>query len=197
MWDGPPTMSLTRVLPVLLLSGLSAVTAACAGNADDGSSNDESNLDTSGCTGNHLDQTRGPVSVSAERPPTKSCWNIETGGFRVSYRWAQSNDPTPRKPDLGFWVSLNGAGTFVKASATSCGPQSGGISLGADTSGQQTYECTATAWVSYKENPAMVDAAYGEGRNGSRKAWDFAVAVALDSENHWDSLDGANYHFGM
>lgn len=189
-------MMSARVLPVLLVSVLASATAACAASSDDGGTgSDESHVDTSGCTGNAIDTTRGPVAVHAERPPTSGCWNIQTGGMTVTYTWAQTNDATPEKKDLGFYVALNGAGRFLKASAMSCRHATGGISMGADTSGTQTYECSASVYVPWKDNADMVKAGYDAG--GHRIAWDVAVAVALDSDDHWDSLNGANYHFPL
>ena len=189
------TMMSARLFPVLLVSLLASATAACAASSDDGTGSDESHVDTSGCTGSFIDTTKGPVEVKAERPPTSGCWNIQTGGMSVSYAWVQTNDSTPEKKDLGFYVSLNGAGTSLKASSMACKTATGGISMGADTSGTQTFACTASVFVPWKDNANMVKAGYDA--SGHRVAWDVAVAVALDNENHWDSLNGANYHFPM
>lgn len=188
-------MMRARLFPVLLVSLLASVTAACAASSDDSTGSDESHVDTSGCTGSAIDTTKGAVEVNAERPPTSGCWNIQTGGMTVSYTWAQTNDRTPEKKDLGFYVSLNGAGKFMKAGSMACKSPTGGISMGADTSGTQTFACTASIFVPWKDNADMVKAGYDAGSH--RIAWDVAVAVALDSDNHWDSLNGANYHFAL
>jgi hypothetical protein len=169
---------------------------ACAASADRDRVTGEtaSDLDTSGCSG--LDRTlaSGPVTVHAGRPPSASCWNISESGLRVEYAWLQTNAATPRNDDIGFWTELNGAGTYAKATSYACEEVSGG-GLGADTSGDRTYRCTATRTLTFGEQPSLLRAAYGA--DGTRLAWDVRVGVSLDDHGTWDSLGGANYRFSF
>lgn len=175
-----------------VLLALPLVVVACA--SPDDAQRDDADLDTSGCSGLNASATHGPVSVVAERPPTASCWNVDASGLSASYAWLQSNDATPRRPELGFWIELNGAGLFAKADGASCERLASG-GLGHDTSGQVTYRCTATKRLTFRGAPALRAAAYGE--DGRRLAWDVRVGVALDEAGHWDSLDGQNYRFSL
>jgi hypothetical protein len=173
--------------PVLLL-----ICVAC-GSSPEQASAAEAN-DTSGCSGLDLTVTRGPVQVTASRPPTSHCWNIEESGYSVTYRWTQTNDDKPQKKNVGFWSSLNGAGTYAKADAYACTTLSGG-GLGHDTSGNQYYSCTAQKRLDFHHVPEMKAAGYRS--DGGRLPWEVEVAVSLDDNGNWDSLGGANYRFSM
>ena len=190
-------MLLARIPPVLALLPVACLalgTGCAAGNpGDDHADSASSNLDTSGCSGLDLGEKKGPVSVQASRPPTSRCWNFAESGLTLGYAWAQTNDATPRHAGLGFWTSLNGAGTFVRAAAASC-TEAGGVTLSPDTSGTRSFVCTASANVTFGGAPELGRAAYDA--NGSRRAWDVQVAIALE-DGTWDSLGGANYRFGL
>lgn len=179
-----------RSLPVLLLPILAV---ACASSTDDNGSTSASNLDTSGCSGVDGSQTKGAVQVSAQRPPTASCWNVDESGLSIGYSWSQDT-ATSQKDGLSFWVGLNNASTTVKAEPADCQPSSGGIVYSPDTSGVTAWTCTAWARVDFQHNPDFKSAAYGS--DGHRVGWDVAVAVALP-DGSWDSLSGANYHFAF
>jgi hypothetical protein len=175
---------------------LSAVAVACAAPADAPAvAEGQSNLDTSGCSGG-IDSAHasGPVDVVASRPPKESCWNIPSSGLTLSYSWLQANEAKPQKNDIGFWTSLNGAGTYAKASAYRCNEVMGG-GLGHDTSADRSYRCTATRTFDFASTPALLREAYGA--DGMRAAWQVQVAVSLDDEGAWDSLGGANYRFAF
>lgn len=178
-----------RSLPVLLLPILAV---ACASSAEDGATS-ASNLDTSGCSGLDASQTRGPVQVSTERPPTASCWNVDESGLSIGYSWTQDS-ATSKKDGINFWVGLNGASATVKAEPADCQPASGGIVYEPDTSGVTSWTCTAWARVDFQHHPDFKAAAYAS--DGHRAPWDVQVAVALP-DGSWDSLNGANYRFSF
>lgn len=164
----------------------------CAASNDDNTSSDESNLDTSGCTGIESAQTQGAIRVSAKQPPNGSCWNIESSGLTVSYSWTQKNSAQPEK-NIGFYVALNGGDDFQKAGSETCQAHSGGISMGADTSGDTYYDCSATKTFNFGAFPELKSAAYDAG--GHRTTWNVQVAISLDDAGNWDSQNGANYRF--
>lgn len=166
---------------------------ACAAPAEDGpTSADESNLDTSGCSGNDRVEQRGPVQVNASRPPTTRCWNIDTAGYTLTYSWSQTDNAEPQWKSVGFWTSVNGEGTFVPADAHEC-KRATTFGLGHDTSGTQRYTCTARRTVKFNTDPLKA-ASYGS--DGRRLPWEIQVAVTRD-DGSWDSLDGANYRFSL
>jgi hypothetical protein len=170
-------------------------TFACAtsGESEEGAAS--ANLDTSGCTtGQEPKISQGAVGVRGSVPPWRSCWNIPTGGFTASFTWFQQNDPSPQRTNIGFWTSLNGAGVYAKAAAVSCEAVTG-ITLGHDTSGDRTYRCSAAKTFSFSEFPSLLERAYTA--EGPRSRWDVQVAVSLDDDGNWDSLDGANYRFAL
>jgi hypothetical protein len=173
------------VLPVLVFG--------CAANDDETSASTKSNLDTSGCSGVDSSESKGPVKVSATKPPKASCWNVDDSGLTVVYSWTQTNDPTPEKTSVGFYVALNGGDDFQKADATECHDASEG-GLGHDTSGDRNFTCTATKRFAFRNEPKLKAAAYGA--DDHRVPWEVQVAVALD-DGQWDSLGGANYRFSL
>lgn len=173
---------------------LLAFGAGCAAGNDDPVSSDESNLDTSGCSGIDGSQTQGAVTVAAARPPTASCWNVDESGLTVSYTWTQKNDAQPNKSP-SFYVALNGGDDFQKAGDVRCSAASGGIVLGPDTSGDTYYTCRASKSFAFGSFPELKSAAYDA--SGHRTAWNVQVAVALDDAGNWDSKDGANYRFAF
>jgi hypothetical protein len=180
---------------VFALSAIAFGALGCASSAaDDHASSDESNLDTSGCSGVESAQTQGAINVSASRPPTASCWNVPESGLTVRYSWTQKNNSTPEKNSVGFYVALNGGDDFQKADFTECKSQPSG-GLGHDTSGDAYYTCTASKRFDFAHEPELKDAAYGA--DGHRLAWAVQVAVALDDAGNWDSLNGANYRFSF
>lgn len=185
---------MNRSLLLLALSLQVSAVVGCAAPEDAAAISDEANLDTSGCSGVESAASSGPVQVSASRPPRASCWNVDTSGLVVTYGWTQTNDAHPSKSNLGFWVGLNGQGTFVKADDYACTALAGG-GYGHDTSGTTTYGCTARKHVDFAHAPALRSAAYGA--DGKRVAWNVEVAVALDDDGHWDSRDGQNYRFAF
>jgi len=179
-------MRLFRLLALLPLSLLVACSAE-----ESATSSDESNLDTSGCGGLDV-ASRGPVQLSMTRSPTTSCWNIDNAGVSLGYSWSQTNNATPQWSKIGFWMSVNGADTFVAAdsyecfAATTFGP-------GHDTSGTRRYSCWARASrVRFNRDERLKNASYAS--DGRRLPWNMQVAVARD-DGSWDSLDGANYRF--
>jgi hypothetical protein len=180
-----------RLLSSLAILLLPAFAVACTASSENASGTSESNLDTSGCSGSDYSQTAGAVSVTASRPPTASCWNVGESGLRVAYSWTQKNDSNAIST-RGFYVSLNDKGKFEKADSASCEPQSEG-GFGHDTSGDLYYTCTAYASFDFDHNPDMKSVAYGS--DGHRADWKVQVAVALDDNGNWDSLNGANYRF--
>jgi hypothetical protein len=149
-------------------------------------------VDTSGSSVQNQSQRNGPVTVVASPIPRKSSWNIGNGGFSVEYKWMQINDPAPQKNNIGFWVSLNSISKFEKASSYKCdsSSQSG---YGRDTSGNKYYVCSASFYFSFSSYPELMTYAYNE--QGNRNVWDVLVAVSLDDNGNWDSLDGKNYSF--
>ncbi len=189
MWEIEGMRSLLAAASLALFASASF---ACSSETNDSTTSDDSNLDTSGCSGVDSSSTQGAVTVSAARPPTNRCWNIDDGGLRVSYSWTQKNDSNSQKPNVGFWVGLNGAGEFQKADSTSCRAQAQS-GMGHDTSGDQYFSCTAYRSFAFERTPAMKGKAYGG--DGHRVGWAVEVAVALDDKGNWDSLGGANYRF--
>lgn len=161
---------------------------------DDHATSDESNLDTSGCSGVEQTKYQGALVVEAVAPPTTRCWNIDTSGVDVTYRWTQLNDSTPRKTSIGFYVALNGGDDFQKAEYTECHYQPGG-GYSHDTSGNTYYTCTASKRFDFGHQPELKAAAYNA--NGGRLPWQVQIAVALDDNGNWDSLNGANYQFAF
>jgi hypothetical protein len=189
MWETKGVMKLcllALILPVFAFG--------CAASNDDNTSADESNLDTSGCSGLDSSQTKGAITVSAARPPTASCWNVDESGHPHTYSWTQKNDSTPDKQSIGFYVALNGGDDFQKAASTECHSQPSG-GLGHDTSGDQYFTCTASKRFDFGHEAKLKSAAYGA--DGHRLGWDVQVAVALDDAGNWDSLNGANYRFSF
>mgnify|MGYP000846816073 CR=1 FL=1 len=191
MWETYGAMKLC-LLPLAIAALGSAM--GCAAPHDDNASSDESNLDTSGCSGLDLAQTQGAITVSAARPPMASCWNIDDSGLSLRYAWSQKNDAAPQKKSVGFYVALNGGDDFQKADVTECHEEPSG-GLGHDTSGDQYFTCTASKRFTFRDQPELKSAAYDG--SGHRLAWNVQVAVALDDEGNWDSLDGANYRFSF
>jgi hypothetical protein len=185
-----------HLAPFLVLFSVSVAcltTGCAAGSGDDHAGTASSNLDTSGCSGLDLTETKGPVSVRASRPPTSSCWNVPESGLDLTYSWTQSNDGTPRHAGLSFWTSLNGASVFVRATEASCSEASG-LTLSPNTSGQRSFVCTASANVTFASAPDLLHAAFDP--SGARRSWDVQSAVALE-DGSWDSLGGANYRFSF
>ena len=175
-------------------SALPVFAIACASSTDDDKvATGTSNLDTSGCSGVDGSQAQGPIQVSAERPPTASCWNVDESGLSVGYSWSQDS-ATSTKDGLSIWASLNGVSATVKADPAECQPSSGGIVYDPSTSGVTSWTCTAWARVDFAHNADIKAAAYAA--DGHRLAWDVQVAVALP-DGTWDSLNGANYHFSF
>ena len=110
----------------------------------------------------------------------------------MEYNWIQINDQAPQKNNIGFWVSLNSISQYVKASSYKCEPASQSR-YGRDTSGDKYFVCSAFSFLSFSAYPKLITYAYNE--QGNRNVWDVLVAVSLDDNGNWDSLDGKNYSF--
>ncbi len=151
-----------------------------------------SRFDTSGCSVQAETRQQGPVSVTVTPIPRNNCWNLGDGNISVEYKWTQANSSVPEKNNIGFWFSLNSAAQFKKASSYNCKPApQGGYSP--DTSGNSYYVCAASAYFQFSAYPRLLDFAYNQG--GGRNVWDTQVAVSLDDNGNWDSLNGKNYSF--
>ena len=180
-------------LASLLLFSASLI--GCTAASADATSSDESNVDTSGCSGG-IDQTAtdGPFTVRASRPPRRHCWNVLSGGVTVTYAWTQQNDATPRKDNVGFWTSINGAGLYAKAEAYKCEEQTAG-GYGHRTDNERTYLCTASRTFDFQRFPDLLREAYQP--SGERRGWAVEAAASLDDAGNWDSRNGANYRFSF
>jgi len=150
-----------------------------------------SRADTSGCSVQAQRRQSGPLVIAATAVPSRSCWNLPGGGLTAEYKWRQS-DKVPQKISIGFWLSLNGAAQYRKASSYKCelDPQ---LNYSPDTSGSGSYTCTAYSSFAFGDNPGLLTFAYAP--SGSRNAWDVQAAVSLDDNGGWDSLNGGNYRF--
>jgi hypothetical protein len=167
----------------------------CAAAEDDGVSSNEANADTSGCSGgSELSASDGPFTVRASRPPRKSCWNLPAGGLAISYAWTQENDATPRKDNVGFWASINGAGLYAKADAYRC-EELAASGYGHRTDGSRTYRCTASKTFDFQRHAELMKEAYQP--SGERRGWAVEVAASLDDAGAWDSRGGANYRLSF
>lgn len=192
-WQTVVAMRFLSLLPIISLLFLSGPLAGCAADSNNVES-DSSNLDTSGCSTSPRTLSQGSVGATALVPPWKSCWNIDEGFVVARYSWTQENDAQPQKSNIGFWTEINGVGVFEKAASYHC-DEIHGLSMGHDTSGRTTYRCAAEKQLTFRNYPELRDAGYNEG--GTRRSWDVAIAVALDDDGHWDSQNGANYHFSF
>jgi len=155
---------------------------------------DDANVDTSGCSVGERVASEGAFRLAANPVPRSACWNAGAAGVTVSYTWRQTNDPTPRKDNVGFWTAINGAGVYAKADAYRC-ENVPGFGLGHDTSGQQTFACTASRTFRFDRFPELGKNAFEP--NGVRASWAVEVAASLDDAGQWDSKGGANYRFGF
>ncbi len=151
-----------------------------------------SRFDSSGCSVQDQRKQNGPVTVSVTPIPRNNCWNFGNGSIFVEYKWTQANTATPEKNNIGFWFSLNGSAQYQKASSYNCKPatQAG---YSPDTSGNNSYICAASTYFQFRTYPNLLNFAYNQ--NGGRNIWDTQVAVSLDDNGNWDSLNGRNYSF--
>jgi hypothetical protein len=152
----------------------------------------DSRYDTSGCSVETRRLQKGPVAVSAAPVPRRNCWNIPGSGVLVEYKWRQVNAAEPQKTNIGFWFSMNNAAQYGKASSYKC-EREAQAGYGHDTSGNAYYVCTAAASFRFGSYPDLLTYAYDQA--GRRNMWDIQVAVSLDDNGSWDSLNGSNYTF--
>jgi hypothetical protein len=181
---------------LLSLSLCALLAGGCAAPQDDNAvGSADSNVDTSGCSGGtELAASDGPFALVASRPPRKNCWNVPSAGLSVTYAWTQQNDATPRKDNVGFWTSINGAGVYAKADAYRCEEVSS-FGYGHPTDNQRTYRCTAEKTFDFERFPELLAQAYQP--SGERKGWAVEAAASLDDNGTWDSRGGANYRFSF
>ena len=114
------------------------------------------------------------LNVHTEMMNDPTCWGADQSGVAVSYTWLERK---PRSvPKVAFWIRVNAANRTVVA-FVSCRTR-GDVVLGPDTSGDQAYQCVASAYVP----------------TGLQKRLSVEVAPVIN--DHWDTSGyGQNYHF--